>query len=298
MRLIPVIIIAFGIAACSYAGKKPAPAAKPLAKTQKSVAAVPKSPTGAPRAATPAKAGQPKPVLEPVAKARLGKFDVSAYALGKNGDEFRLAVEHDGNSIAQTGETYRTVKTALKKDIPTSAETVVVEVFTGGANCCLGYYLLTSLNGKEAAAFIDPRDSALAEATDVGEGKSRTFTLTDPSFMYYTQGTVSLNRPESPRLERFIVFENGAWRVDTRGEYAAAYKALARKVKTNKEGNPTANAISFAYYSLMAGTEKSAVAKAFNVMLPQDQSSLASAMFADVEKAVDSFTPLKIIRLQ
>ena len=291
VRCLLVAVLVFGLAACnSEPEKKPAQTPKPVP-----VAEAPKPAPVAPKPVETPVSPTPKPVT-----VTLGKFSIAEHSTGKAGEMIRLAVEYGGKSIAQADETYRTVKHA-KKDVPAGASTMVVEMFTGGANCCLGYYLLTSDGDKDAAAFIEPFDGELTDTVGLS-GKVQTFTVNDSSFMYYAKtgdnASVSFTRPESPRLERLVVFDNGAWRVDKKGEYAAMYNALATASKEKKEGNATANAMSFAYYSLMAGTEKDMVSKVFIAMLPQNVNPLAQDIFADIEKAVGSFNPVGVISLQ
>lgn len=173
-------------------------------------------------------------------------------------------------------------------------ESQKTEVFTGGANCCFGYYLLTQCPDGAYAAYLEPFDGGLGEP----EVALRAYPVADPAFMYYSpenqtgEDRLSFNRPESPRVTRHIVFDAGMWRAARVGEFQEAYTRLAAEAVRDANLAPEARAIAAAYYSLMAGSPRAVTAKRFTTALPEKYRRLADTMFADIEKAVAGFAPV------
>ncbi|MDL2210052.1 hypothetical protein LJC26_04530 [Desulfovibrio sp. OttesenSCG-928-O18] len=227
-------------------------------------------------------------------RARLGNFTV---AVSEGTAMQQPHVWYKNKDLAPAQEEVRTLSvTQSVRNFPLpECESMKVEVFTGGANCCFGYYLLTRCPGDEYAAYVQPFDGGVGEPV----GAMRAYPVNDPSFMYYApkgqsgDKQLSFIRPESPRLTRYVVFEGNAWRADKPGEFTAAYKELAAKARADKDMNPSAKAITVAYYSMMAGGKKDVLKRRFQAALPKEYRNLADTIFTDIEKAVTGFAPVQ-----
>lgn len=208
---------------------------------------------------------------------------------------------YKGKDISQMTDPMReiTVREAVEEFPAPGCEGVVVEMFTGGANCCFGYYLLTTCTDGDHAAYMEPADGGLGEP----QPGMRAYSVTDTAFFYYSPrdqkkpGAISLSRVDSPRPDRFLVYDNGVWRADKLGEFAAAYKALRAEAIKKKGGNALAKNITVAYYSLMAGDDPATVSRtlerAMRRGLTKQNAHIPAVVFADIQKAVEEFNPVK-----
>ena len=104
---------------------------------------------------------------------------------------------------------------------------------------------------------------------------------------------LSLSRVDSPRITRFLVFENNAWRAGKPGELPAAYASPLAQVRKDKDANRTAKAMSMAYYTLMAGEKEADAARVLKRTLPGTYASLAPVILADIKAAVAGFDPVR-----
>ena len=234
-------------------------------------------------------------------RARLGDFAVIASPTDME-NMVVPTLRFKGKVLIETPDPVRELtaeQTQVAFPLP-ECRSMKVEIFTGGANCCFGYYLLTECQDEKFAAFIEPRDGGLGAA----ERKLRAYSADEAAFYYYEPAgqtgadKLSLSRSASPRLTRHIVFEDGFWRADKTGEFPAVYNALIRQATREKGMDPTAKAITVSYYTLMAG--KSAD-RAFHVLkrfLPGKYVPLASQIFADIQKAAGGFNPVRNLTVE
>lgn len=188
---------------------------------------------------------------------------------------------------------------AEAKDFPaTGCDTMQIALYTGGANCCNGYYLLTACPETARAAFLPPGGS-LAPKPDEG---FKGYKADDLGFMYYEPAgqvgpdKLSLSGAESPRLTRFIVFDNGLWRADRQGEFPAYYGKLVAEAK-RADIAPLPKAIEVGYYSYMAGHAPTQVAEAVMSIMPAKHADLAPIIVADIEKSASKFREIENLRL-
>ena len=256
--------------------------------------------------AAPPADGEQEPGLAAGAKTNFGKFAIEVGAAPEVEGFKRVAVKHDGKLLRQDDDPYRVVTPGDElRDFPLpGCESMTLELFTGGANCCFGYYILTACPDEDAAAFSTPADGGLGEAVTVA-GEVKGFAMSDPAFMYYSpQGrengaaALSLSRVESPRPTRYVVFDDSAWRAYKLGEFAPAYQTLAAEAKADGQGGKTAGrAIALAYYAHMAGADAAEVKTVLKAELPTEFADLSDTIFDDVVKAAAEFKPFERLPL-
>lgn len=204
-----------------------------------------------------------------------------------------LDIRHHGASLPCLPDAFREVTVSdVQQNFPQpGCESVQIEAFTGGANCCFGYYVLSSCGGKDVAAFVEPFDGQVA-ASD----RPATLSVSDPAFMYYEyRGAatgLSFSRVDSPRLARLMFYDGGTWRVDAKGEFPAYYQDMLKQVQGASSPAAT-KAVQAAYYRLMSGENAESAAAAFKRELPSQYAGVAEAVFADIAKAVDAFAPVR-----
>lgn len=213
---------------------------------------------------------------------------------------------HQDKVVSDTGAAFRTVEpqSVLEQFPREDCASREIDMFTGGANCCWGYFLLTSCGGQGYASYIEPYDGGLGDVQTLPGGKAKGYVIGDGAFMYYEpagqsgSAPLSFARVNSPRVQRFLVFDNGAWRADQPGEFAEGYKSMLAALEGSKDIDPAAKAIMAAYYTLMAGEGATAAEAALAKALPKEYASLATAILADVRKAVAGFRPAQELPLQ
>ena len=177
------------------------------------------------------------------------------------------------------------------------------ELFTGGANCCFGYYLLATCTGVDFAGYLEPYAGSIGDLAAVPAAAVAAYPATDAAFLYYApkdatgRELFSLSRPESPRPERFIVFDKG-WRPDARGEFSAAYAAMAAAARQDKNIPQTARAITAAYYDLMAGENLKLVTRMLQRALPKENVRHAAVILTDIDNAIERFNPVVNLNLR
>lgn len=219
-------------------------------------------------------------------------------------DQTMASLLYDGHEIARDGP-FRDVapEPAVEDPFDPGCRVTKVELFTGGANCCFGYYFLAECPAGAYAGYLEPYGGSAGEFAPVPGVGVGAYPITDPAFMYYgpedDSGTLlfSLIRPDSPRPERFLLRDANGWRPDYRGEFPAAYAAMAADVRENADIPPVARAITAAYYDLMAEKDAKSVARTLKRELPQEYAPHASVIFTDIESAVESFNPVKNLGL-
>ncbi|MBE1236047.1 hypothetical protein IHV25_00030 [Phaeovibrio sulfidiphilus] len=178
-----------------------------------------------------------------------------------------------------------------------------VELFSGGANCCSTYYLLGSCPSGPFAVYVDSGSKSFMEdAVGLGaDGSVRAFPVTDPVFQSYgpdlpgATNWVSFSTADSPAVSRFMVFENGAWRMDRVGEFPQAYDDLIAKIPAQHSVSPASAAVARAYYTAMKGEPALPVLEA---ALPPDWQPFRAVINADILRAVGGFNPIHTIRLE
>ena len=235
-------------------------------------------------------------------RASLGDFTVFAVAADPELPLVQPSLLYKNRDLSQTHDPMRELTPGQSvRDFPLpGCESMKVELFTGGANCCFGYYLLASCPDGGHAAYIEPRNGGVGEA----QPALRAYPVDELAFFYYEpanqQGGVklSLSRVDSPRITRYLVFDGGAWRADRAGELPAAYKALLAQLRGDKTMNRTARAISLAYYSQMAGEKPQAAARVLRRALPKEYAHLAPVILADIQASVDNFNPVRNLVLE
>ena len=281
---------ALGLAACSGSGEDKAPAAE-----NADTADNPALPDSA----------QSNEGLPP-GKLDFAKFSIEVKASPEAENYKLVTLSHSGKTVTADDGVYRIVTPgAATKDFPLpGCETMTLELFTGGANCCFGYYILSACPDEDAAAFHEPTDGSMGAATTVA-GTAKGYPITDPAFMYYSPAgqrsdpPLSLSRVASPRLIRYVIFADNAWREDKIGEFAQAYKELAAQAATdNADIDPAARAISLAYYTHMAGADDAEVKALLEAELPTEFAYLKDTIFNDILKAAAEFKPFTPVPLQ
>ena len=247
------------------------------------------------------KSGPRSSLADTEARAGLGNFTVFAIATDPGTTMVQPVVLYKNRDISQTNDPMRELTPGQAvRDFPLpGCESMKVEMFTGGANCCFGYYLLTSCPDGGHAGYIEPQNGGVGDA----QPGLRAYPVDDPAFFYYEPKDpkgltkLSLSRVDSPRITRYLVFDNGMWRADRAGELPAAYKALTAQIRENKDMNTSAKAISLAYYALMAGEKPSAASKILKRSLPVDFAHLMPEILKDIQASVNSFNPVRMVPL-
>ncbi len=236
-------------------------------------------------------------VGQSVLEAKLGKFG----AFTKMNPDGLISVKllYGEKDISQDKDvTYREVTfDEPSVNFPVeNMETLKINLYTGGANCCQGYYLLVAGKGAhgtgDCAAYIEPYDGGLALNIEPAG-----YAAMDSSFKgYQIEGTdVFLSRAESSRFSRLLVFEGGKWRTDKIGEFPAYYRGMASESRDSGL-NPLYNAIALSYYSLMEGNPPESAKQLLQKEMPTEfagKPEIVSRIFADIEKAAKEFNPVK-----
>ena len=274
----------------------------------------------APAEETPPQAAE-EPAVEPVAEdnpaedgyilvsgnIKFNRFNIEI-GMDAEVDNYKtLSILHDGKPVSTATDAYRTVEISDRvNNYPVeNCETLSLEMFTGGANCCFGYYILSACPDADAAVYIDPIPGGMS-ADPKNLGDTMGYAVTDPSFMYYSteedgDDSITLSGAESPRLVRYVVFDVDRWRLDKRGEFTAAYRQLSAEADgLQADGpvpNPVSRAIYMSYYSYMAGDDPVAVKALLKTQLPVQYSHLSDVVFSDIEKAVTEYKPLEVMEL-
>ena len=143
----------------------------------------------------PPAAENEEPGLAVGAKDDFGKFAIEVSAAPEVEGFKRVAVKHDGKLLLRDEDPYRVVTPGAElRDFPLpGCESMTLELFTGGANCCFRYYILTTCPDEDVAAFSVPADGGLGEATTVAD-EVKGFAMSDPAFMYYSPQGQGKNR--------------------------------------------------------------------------------------------------------
>ena len=305
-----VLISALSLAACSGSGEDKTPtggnatqpaaenAAKP-AETEDSTVAD----NSAPLIATNSTAENDEGL--PPGKLDFAKFSIEVKASPEAENYKLVTLSHSGKTVTADDGVYRIVTPgAAAGDFPLpGCETITLELFTGGANCCFGYYILSACPDEDVAAFHEPTDGGMGAATTVA-GTAKGYPITDPAFMYYSPegqssaAPLSLTRVQSPRLTRYVIFADNAWRGDKIGEFAEAYKEMAAAAAGEGGVDPVARAISLAYYTHMAGAAEAEVKALLEAELPAEFAGLKDTIFSDIVNAAAEFKPFTPVPLQ
>jgi hypothetical protein len=232
-------------------------------------------------------------------------FTLLVRPVAEEADLVTVTVLYNGREVAGGDTAFRSVEPGFAREEFPGADCSSREIglFTGGANCCYGYYLLSLCEGRAFAAYIEPYDGGLGQPRTLPDGHSKGFTAGDGTFMYYEPAgqsgaaPLSFSRASSPRLQRYLVFENGVWRADKPGEFASGYTDLLAELEESGDIDPAAKAITASYYTLMAGGDAAAAEDALKKHLPAEYAALGGTIFADVHKAVEGFRPVRELLL-
>ena len=223
---------------------------------------------------------------KPVQKTELGKFKVMPMPAG---EAFTLDIQHEGKSIAQSKKPVTMISyDEIQKDVPLpGCETLKVNLNEGNN---FSYYLLSSCKDKDFAAYVKPYDGEVTFNSEL-----KTYTATDPFFMAYTpklatsDGGMTLSREESPRINRVLVFEEGAWRADKTKEFVDFYTALQQQAQGDETNVTAAQSIAATYYASMAGAPRMQASSLLKKLLPSDYTILSDKIYGDTQKAIRGF---------
>ena len=216
-----------------------------------------------------------------------------------------LRVMCNSKDITEDGDTlYREVTVDEPvSDFPEQGlETVKINIYTGGANCCQGYYLLVSAQEhgtaeESYAAYVEPYDGGLSR-NDYPVG----YAAIDPAFKgYELENTeIFISRAESPRLNRLLVFADGRWRPDKVGEFPDYYQIMSEATAEAGNMHPLSRAIALSYYSLMRGDGADAALKVLKTDIPDayNKRKIVAAIFEDIEEAAGNFNPVENLKLK
>ncbi len=202
------------------------------------------------------------------------------------------------SNIAQSDEGYSAVDyDELRQNFPLPGyQTLKINMFTGGANCCFGYYLLSSSAQASVAAYIAPGDYNVV-------WESGRYVISDPYFMYYApafaDNKIAFNRVQSPRPLRLLVFEQGKWRMDKPGEFPAFYQEqMALLPHRQPPHNQLAGEILRLYYALMSGQNEDECRAAFMRAPLAEYQKFHSQLFDEVSKSAKIFNPIQNLTCQ
>lgn len=226
-----------------------------------------------------------------------GKFTIKIQEEKEDAAYQEVLLHYNNKALNVESDAYRVVKASgPASDLPLpGCETMTLEMFTGGANCCFAYYILTSCPDSDLVEFNEPIQGGMGAPVSI-MGEAKGYPITDPAFMYYStenqdgDAALSLSRVDSPRPTRYIIFADNVWRADKIGEFAPVYRALAASAQKT-DANPAAGAIEIAYYLYMAGDDEAVVKAVLKKELPKEYAPLADIVFNDIVKAVAEFKP-------
>ncbi|MBE1236046.1 hypothetical protein IHV25_00025 [Phaeovibrio sulfidiphilus] len=191
------------------------------------------------------------------------------------------------------------------RDFPLpGCRTLPVEMYSGGANCCFTYYILTTCTDDSVsyASYIDANGkSSMGNPETLENGTaSLVFPISDPAFQYYQprgqsdENPLFLSGADSPALTRFLIFDETIWRPDQAGRHQEAYDILIAQVRNAADMHPAARAIAIAYYTAMKGDESLEV---LEELLPVDWAPYKELINADILDAIENFEPVHTIDL-
>lgn len=233
-----------------------------------------------------------------LANVQMGDFNVKLLEAAQ--DRQRLEVFYRNKAIGEEQDNlYREVGMEVSSYDLSEQGLMLTEIslFTGGANCCQGYYLLVGgQNYASCAGYIEPYDGGLIRNED-----PKGYMILDPAFKGYSrEGTdLFLSRAESGRLSRLLLFENGRWHVDSAGQFPDFYQARLDETSADVELNPVFRAIALAYYSLMKGNSTDEAKQVLKSNLPAvfQAETLVNEVFKDVQQAAGEFNPIENLAL-
>ena len=309
------LISVLALAACSGSDKDKAPAESNATRPAAEVPAPPaENATSPEQTDTPDSSSTPPAAADSTAendgslspgKLDFAKFSIEIKASPELENYKLVALSYSGKTVTSDDGVYRIVEPrATAKDFPLpGCETMTLELFTGGANCCFGYYILSACPDEDVAAFHAPADGGMGAPGTVA-GTAKGYPIADPAFMYYSPAgqssaaPLNLTRVESPQLTRYVVFADNTWRGDNIGEFAEAYKELAAQAAGDADINPAVRAISLVYYTHLSGAGEAEVKALLEAELPVEFAYLKDTIFNDIVKAAAEFKPFTPVPLQ
>ena len=239
------------------------------------------------------KAGEPL-----LAAVQMGDFRVKLLEAAQNRQG--LQVFYRDKAIGEEQDNfYREVSMEISSDDLSEQGLMLTEIslYTGGANCCQGYYLLVGgQDNASCAGYIEPYDGGLIRNED-----PKGYVVLDPAFQGYSrEGTdLFLSRAESDRLSRLLLFENSQWHVDSAGQFPDFYQARLDETSADVKLNPVFRAIALAYYSLMKGNSTDNAKQVLKNNLPTvfQAEELVNEIFKDIQRAAGEFDPIENLSL-
>ena len=174
--------------------------------------------------------------------------------------------------------------------------TLLLSLYSGGANCCLSYAVFTFDGTAVRNAFIDVGWGREASTL----GPDGLLVLADHSLNGYSDMApndvvIDYYPGSHPAPIRYGVFGDGGWRPDKPGEFPKRYEALeaaARQAAASASANEQKHleAATAAYYCLMAGKAKGQCLGDLKTNLPQGFQPLAAALLDAIDTSVQKFS--------
>lgn len=239
---------------------------------------------------------------------RLGDLLFTAEEKGSP-DEYSLKYSRDGEMVFQSECAFKIREPKIIPDLPrTNCRSLLAYCFSGGAHCCLTLLIATDCGEKTALDSVDLAHSdADIELVKAGGKEGSLIKIIDWQFAYYSveSSELELSFADSPGMTRLLVFDSGRWRVDRIGEFSAFYSGLLKKGlsstrKASGKGKDTestvAQAMTTAYYALMAGKSVEDAATILNRFLPSEWRQQSGRIMEDIRQAVSGFNPVEVIR--
>ena len=196
--------------------------------------------------------------------------------------------------------------------------TMTVGLHSGGNHCCTAVLLCAECDGKSTVDELDLGEGAATGFKDVARNGVKALEIYDCAFNEYGldvpgQRYWGMPHVSTKCMARYLIFDNGQWRLDRPGEFRELYDDLGRKARSEtqksisavqrakarrddaelEECSVVAGLIQTAYYSLMAMNLEKDCFEALRKSLPADLQPVSRKLFGDIKKAVAEFNPLK-----
>lgn len=201
----------------------------------------------------------------------------------------------DGQPLHSVEHSFSDPVCRVRRDFPTpGATTALFTAYSGGAHCCTILYLLTKTGQGARFQAAETLHSSPRATTASGRG---VIAFSDNRFAYYSPGgDLFLSFAQSPAPMRFLVLDQGGWRIDKPGELAARYRAalaeLRRKSAKAEDDGAVSAGIAMAYLHLMAGGSGAEARSLLETRLAGPWRQHADRILEDVARQVLAYTPL------
>ncbi len=205
----------------------------------------------------------------------------------------------------------------IETDSPrTGYDSMLVEVYSGGAHCCYTTIVCIVHGSKAGATAFDRQDGGTFGFTDVDGDGVKEIQINDWSFAYYgtNDSDLELSFAFSPAMARLMVYEGDKWRADRPGEFTNFYaerKARCEKdariaaEKAKQQGyyhrtrgeieNNVSVAIEAAYYMHMSGGAEAEIRDLLQGLLPPAWQSQSRKIASDIRRYSKDFNPARRI---